>query len=102
MWERVCRSDEVTAEEPKAITVKGLEIGIFRVGDRLYAIDNVCSHEYAYLTKGFVEGAVVECPLHQAQFCLRTGQCLQGPATEPLATFEVEEADGQVSVRIAE
>ena len=102
MWERVCRSDEVTPDEPKAIAVKGVEIGIFRGEDRLYAIDNVCSHEYAYLTKGFVEGAVVECPLHQARFCLKTGQCLQAPATVPLATFEVREADGEVSVLIVE
>jgi 3-phenylpropionate/trans-cinnamate dioxygenase ferredoxin component len=102
MWERACRSDEVTADEPKAVTIKGREIGIFRVDDRLYAIDNVCSHEYAYLTKGFVEGTVVECPLHQAKFCLKTGQCLQAPAIEPLATFQVQEEGGQVSVLIAE
>jgi 3-phenylpropionate/trans-cinnamate dioxygenase ferredoxin subunit len=102
MWERVCKSDEVTNDEPKAITIKGLEIGIFRVDDRLYAIENVCSHEYAYLTKGFVEGAVVECPLHEARFCLKTGDCLKGPATEPVATFEIQEKDGEVSVRIGE
>jgi NAD(P)H-dependent nitrite reductase small subunit len=102
MWERVCRSDEVTADEPKAVTVNGLEIGIFRVADQLYAIENVCSHEYAYLTKGIVEGTVVECPLHQAQFCLKTGQCLLEPATEPVATYQVREADGQVSVLLGE
>jgi 3-phenylpropionate/trans-cinnamate dioxygenase ferredoxin subunit len=102
MWERVCRSDEVTGDEPKAIAVKGLEIGIFRVDGRLYAIDNVCSHEYAYLTKGFVEGTMVECPLHEAQFCLETGRCLKRPATEPLRTFEVREQDGEVSVLLAE
>jgi 3-phenylpropionate/trans-cinnamate dioxygenase ferredoxin subunit len=102
MWERVCKSDEVTADEPMAVTAKGLEIGIFRVEDKLYAIDNVCSHEYAYLTKGFVEGAMVECPLHEARFCLKTGQCLKGPATVPLATFEVREENGRVSVLIAD
>jgi len=102
MWERVCKSDEVAADEPKAVTVKGLEIGIFRIEDRLYAVDNVCSHEYAYLTKGFIEDAVVECPLHQARFCLKTGQCLQGPAMEPVATFEVREEAGDVSVLVPE
>jgi 3-phenylpropionate/trans-cinnamate dioxygenase ferredoxin component len=102
MWERVCKSDEVTTDEPKAITVKGREIGIFRIEDRLYAIDNVCSHEYAYLTKGFIEGAVVECPLHLAKFCLKTGQCLEGPAIEPVATFEVREEFGHVSVLVPE
>jgi 3-phenylpropionate/trans-cinnamate dioxygenase ferredoxin component len=102
MWVRVCRSDQVTPDEPMAVTVKDREIGIFRVADRLYAIDNICSHEYASLTKGFVEGTVVECPLHLAQFCLKTGQCLKGPATAPVTTFQVAEADGQVSVLIGE
>ncbi len=99
-WERACASADVTPDEPKAVTIDGHEIGLFRTGEGLFAIDNVCTHEYAYLTKGLVEDGVVECPLHEARFCVKTGACLHGPATRPVATFAVREEDGVVLVGI--
>jgi 3-phenylpropionate/trans-cinnamate dioxygenase ferredoxin subunit len=99
-WQRVCSSDELTFDDPKAITIKGREIGIFRTKEGLFAIDNICSHEYAHLTGGFVESTVVECPLHEAKFCLKTGGCLQGPAVAPVDTFQVKESDASIVVWI--
>jgi nitrite reductase/ring-hydroxylating ferredoxin subunit len=99
-WERACASDEAMFDDPKAVTIKGREIGIFRTSEGLFAVDNICSHEYAYLTKGLVEGGVVECPLHEARFCLKTGGCLQGPATAPVKTFPVKEEGAAIFVLV--
>jgi nitrite reductase/ring-hydroxylating ferredoxin subunit len=45
---------------------------------------------------------VIECPLHAAQFDIRTGQCLAGPATEDLRTYEVRVDGDDVYVRAPE
>lgn len=42
-----------------------------------YALEDVCPHAYALLSQGFVDDGKVECPLHEALFDVRTGQCLR-------------------------
>ena len=46
-----------------------------------------------------MSGDVITCPLHGAEFCLRTGEVLTPPAYEPLTTFPVRVHDGAVQVR---
>jgi len=52
--------------------------------------------------RGFVEGGVIECPLHQACFEIATGRCLSGPATVDLHTYAVRVDGGEVFVRTPE
>ena len=52
------------------------------------------STDYAELTDGKVYGDVVTCPLHGAEFCLRTGEALTPPAYEPVQTFPVRIQQG--------
>lgn len=55
-----------------------------------FALDNTCSHALASLAEGWVEEDRIECPLHAAQFDLKTGQALCLPATEPVNAHAVE------------
>ncbi len=67
------------------------DVAVFRDEDgTFYALDDTCSHQEASLADGFIEDGQVECPLHAAQFCLRTGNALCLPATQPVATHRVE------------
>lgn len=78
-------------------------IGVFHAEDgEFYAIDNTCTHQDYALSEGFVEGATVECPLHGAAFCLRTGEALSLPATQPVGTHPVEVRDGDLWLTVEE
>ncbi|MVA75059.1 bifunctional 3-phenylpropionate/cinnamic acid dioxygenase ferredoxin subunit [Auraticoccus sp. F435] len=67
------------------------DIALFRDDDgTFYALDDTCSHQEASLADGWVEDGEVECPLHAARFCLRTGAALCLPATAPVRTHRVE------------
>ena len=48
-------------------------IAMFRVGDDVYAIGDVCSHAEASLAEGEVFDGSVECPRHGSEFDLKTG-----------------------------
>ena len=50
----------------------------------------------ASLAEGWLEDDRVECPLHAAQFCLRTGEALCLPATKGVGVHRVEEREGQL------
>ena len=78
-------------------------IALFNVGGEFYAINDRCSHGNASMSEGYLEDdGTVECPLHAARFCLKTGRALCLPATDPLRTFPVVEDGGGVFVDIPE
>ena|SRR5947209_3822208 len=86
------------AEVPpgKAIRVEiGDEpIAIFNVDGAFYAIGDTCSHEEASLSEGDVFGTCVECPLHGAEFDLKSGKARTLPAVMPVPSYPVR-VDGE-------
>ena len=78
-------------------------IALFNVGGELYAINDRCSLGNASMSEGYLEeDATVECPLHAASFCLKTGKALCLPATDPLTTYAVYVDGSDVFVDIPE
>ena len=74
---------------------------IANVDGVFYALRDACGHRQMPLSKGMLEGHVVECPLHFATFDVRTGKPLGGPAAADVPTYEVRVNDGTVYVRHA-
>jgi len=76
-------------------------IGIFHTEDgEIFAVDDVCTHAYALLTEGDIDGDTVECPLHMGKFDLRTGQPRCFPATRAVRAHKVEVSDGNIYVHV--
>jgi nitrite reductase/ring-hydroxylating ferredoxin subunit len=94
---RVCRDDELEVGEAKKLPVAP-PIAVFRTEDGWFALDDTCTHGQASLSEGFIDGATIECPLHMAQFCLRTGAALTPPADKGVSTYPVIIEDGEVFV----
>ena len=62
-WHRVASTSEVTEDEPRAVQVEGHPIALYKIDGAIYATHDICTHEFASLSEGFVEGNVIECPL---------------------------------------
>ena len=75
---------------PKAVTGTVDDIALFHDRGEYFALDNTCSHELASLAEGWIEGGVVECPMHTGRFCLRSGEVKSAPATEDVVSHSVE------------
>ena len=75
-WIGVCDAEQVQEDFPYSGNIDGKEIGIYLIDGEYYALEDVCPHAYALLSQGFVEDGKVECPLHEAVFDVKTGQCL--------------------------
>ena len=87
--------------EMRGIDVAGRQIALYHLEDgRWAATDNLCTHAYALLTEGFLDGAEIECPLHAGRFDILTGEALAAPAELALKVYEVRAVGGVVSVRI--
>ena len=76
----------------KLICVKtnGYRILIALAEEKIYAVDDTCTHEDASLSKGSLHGDCVKCPLHGSRFRLATGAALDDPAEESLNTYSIK------------
>jgi nitrite reductase/ring-hydroxylating ferredoxin subunit len=81
---------EIDADQPKQIKFNERVFAIYKIDDTYYAVDDVCTHEFAYLSEGYYEDGIIECPLHQARFDVRTGATLGPPASACLQTYPIE------------
>lgn len=79
MFFRVAKVDEIAPGGMKAVNVKGKEIVLCNYDGTIYAVDRRCGHLNAPLELGTLEGYIVTCPLHYAQFDITTGEALSGP-----------------------
>ena len=71
---------------------------VCRVNGQLHAFDDNCSHRDARLSEGRLRGTTITCPVHGAQFDVRTGEHRCAPATSPIVVRVVREEDGRVVV----
>jgi nitrite reductase/ring-hydroxylating ferredoxin subunit len=75
----------------------GERIAVFRDGDRIGALTNLCAHQNGPIGEGRIIDGCVTCPWHGYQYRLEDG-CAPPPFTEKLATYRVRIRDGIVEV----
>ena len=73
------RAADIPEGSAKLVRVQGEEIAVFKQDGKLCAIQNACPHEGGQLSKGWIEGEAVVCPLHGYKFDLKTGICSSDP-----------------------
>ncbi|MGI5347624.1 bifunctional 3-phenylpropionate/cinnamic acid dioxygenase ferredoxin subunit [Streptomyces sp. CA-250714] len=95
----VCRLEDLPEGESVRLDLEP-PIAVFNADGELYAIDDTCTHQDASLSEGWLEGCLVECPLHAASFDLRTGRPTCLPARKPVRTHAVSVLDGTVWVHV--
>jgi nitrite reductase/ring-hydroxylating ferredoxin subunit/DMSO/TMAO reductase YedYZ heme-binding membrane subunit len=75
----------------------GERIAVFRDGDQIGALTNLCAHQNGPLGEGRMIDGCVTCPWHGYQYRLEDG-CAPPPFTEKLATYRVRIKSGVVEV----
>ncbi len=99
---RVCALADLPPGEMRRLKLKP-PIAVVHTDDgELFAVDDTCTHQKASLSEGWLEGCFVQCPLHGAQFDLRTGEPDDGMADRPLRTHQVSVVDGDIYLTSAD
>ncbi|MER6968921.1 bifunctional 3-phenylpropionate/cinnamic acid dioxygenase ferredoxin subunit [Streptomyces halstedii] len=96
----VCRLEDLPVGESVRVGTTP-PVAVFNADGELYAIDDICTHQDASLSEGWLEGCLIECPLHAASFDLRTGSPTCLPARRPVRTHRVTVDDGIIHVHLA-
>lgn len=99
-WHRVAALADIPDDAAKPVRAGGVQIALCRYQGEIYAFEDVCTHEYASLSQGCIEGDEIECPLHGARFEITNGRCITPPATRDLRTFPVRIEGDDVYVAV--
>jgi nitrite reductase/ring-hydroxylating ferredoxin subunit len=80
---------DLAANQPLAVTLDGTRVALVRVGDRVHAVADTCTHQGGLLSEGRLSGARLTCPWHGWMFDVRTGQCVMPARGGPVASYPV-------------
>ncbi len=97
----VCKTTDVEAGASLRVEIDGLPaLAVFNVDSEFFVIDDTCTHGEASLCDGEIEDGQVECPWHNARFCIKSGKALTFPATIAQKTYVVNVEGDTVSIEV--
>ena len=88
-WIEIAHLSALPDGEYERFAFTDVDVLVFREGDHLYAIEDLCTHDGAELCGGLYLNGEIECPRHGARFCVKTGQALSAPAYGAVSTFPI-------------
>jgi 3-phenylpropionate/trans-cinnamate dioxygenase ferredoxin component len=95
----VARLGDLAPGQMKCVALDGERVLLANVGGRFYAVAETCGHKRAPLSRGRLDGAIVECPLHFARYDVRTGKLVDGPAAADVPCYQVRIDGDSIYVR---
>lgn len=96
-WVYVCTPNEIDENCAKMVTIDGERIAVFKYGNRLSAVHNVCKHQNGPLGEGKIVNGCITCPWHGYQYLPDKGRAPE-PFTELLATYELKLIGNEIYV----
>ena len=86
---RAAAVGELADGEMKVVDGERLMV-LVNLGGALFAVDDECTHSACSMSDGLLDQESIECSCHGSIFNVKTGEVEQGPAEEPLPTYDVK------------
>lgn len=101
---RLCPAAAVADGEALRVEIPGRPpLAVYQLRGTFYVSDDTCSHGEASLSEGMLnDDGRIECPWHTGSFCLKTGEALTSPASEPIRVYPASVRDGGVYIEIGD
>ena len=97
---RIAEIADIKNGERAFFDVEGYQIVLFNIEGEYFAIGNVCSHDEGPLGDGELDGNLIICPRHGAQFNIRTGKVLSLPAVVDIPCYPLRIDNGIIHIGI--
>ncbi len=104
---KLCKTSDVPDGESFRVEHPAGAIAIHHCEGEFFATQDRCTHDDWSLADGYLENGIIECTLHWAKFCVKTGKVKAAPACEALKIYplrvngddiEVDVEAGHISV----
>ncbi len=100
-WVPVCQASELSRADVLRFDYGRKTFAVYRdeVG-KLYSTDGICTHGNVHLANGLVKDGIIECPKHNGRFHLADGSPARAPICRGLATYPIEDRDGELHLNV--
>ncbi|MCS6834743.1 MAG: non-heme iron oxygenase ferredoxin subunit [Anaerolineae bacterium] len=105
-WVVLCADEDIAEGSREVFEVDGKWIAVFRVSGKLYAIEDLCTHDGGTLTERAdgspvpLDGYEIECPRHGGRFDIRSGKAVHAPALIDVPWYETRVQDGMIEIAL--
>ena len=99
---KVARLSEMPPGTCRRVDAGGQAVAVFNVEGTIYALGGKCTHRGGPLGEGELDGTVVTCPWHGAQFDVTTGQVVGPPAGQNVPAYTVVVYGDDIQVDVSE
>ena len=113
MSTKVCNESDIPVNGVKCFKVSGESILVYHLEDGFYATQSKCTHLFKGMEKGKIVDGNIRCPLHRAEFDIKTGEVAKWANFPPgiqlmnalrkekaLQTYNVSVEDGEVFLNL--
>lgn len=83
-----CEVSDIVDNRAKMLTISGEQIALFKYGNKLSAVHNLCKHQNGPLSEGKIIDGCITCPWHGYQYLPENGQS-PPPFEEKVCTYDV-------------
>lgn len=97
---KVAKTADIAEGQVRAVHAGGFDLALFNLGGSFHALEDLCTHEDAPLSEGWVEGTEVECPWHAARFEITSGKALCEPACGDVRSFATRVVGDDLEVEV--
>lgn len=102
-WLAACSAQDLGRADVLRFDYGKKTFALYRDEDgKLYCTDGICTHGNVYLAEGLVKGGIIECPKHNGRFNLTDGSPARAPVCRGLATYPIEEREGELYINVTQ
>lgn len=95
----VIRTPDLGPGTVEEVEANGQQLAVTNVGQTYYAFEAACPVDGTNLARdGVLEGDVIKCPQDEAEFDVRTGECLEPEGQPGLRRYAIKVEENQVKV----
>jgi 3-phenylpropionate/trans-cinnamate dioxygenase ferredoxin subunit len=98
---RVASLADISPGQMLKVTVNDKQLLLANDNGRIFAVDEMCSHEDYSLYLGCIRDGKIKCSLHGSWFDLASGEPTAEPADEPICTYAVLVENDEILVNPA-
>ena len=96
---KICSINDIPHDSPLCVEIDGRPVAICKVGEKFYAIEDICPHQGSSFDGGSLDEDLLTCPLHGWRMNVISGESMEAPGVT-IETYEVQIREDDVYVRI--
>jgi methionine sulfoxide reductase heme-binding subunit len=91
----VCSISDIEESRAKIFCIHEERIAVYKHGNKLYGVHNVCKHQGGPLGEGKILDGCITCPWHGYQYLPQNGQS-PPPFKEKVSTYDIKVIDNKI------